>query len=107
MNDQPRRRTLLAWVVALPSLLIVALFRFYQRFISRYTPPSCRFFPVCSRYGVVAVQRHGAMKGLVLTSWRVLRCNPFNPGGVDRVPPEGEWRAPPYIPPDERPAPSV
>ena len=68
------------------ALLIVGLIRGYQYFISPLVPPSCRFEPTCSHYAMTALKRHGAVVGLALALWRVLRCNPFCPGGVDDVP---------------------
>ena len=68
------------------ALLIVGLIRGYQFFLSPLVPPSCRFEPTCSSYAVTALRRHGAVVGLALATWRILRCNPFFPGGVDRVP---------------------
>ena len=68
------------------ALLIVGLIRGYQYFISPLVPPSCRFEPTCSHYAVTALKRHGAVVGLGLALWRVLRCNPFCSGGVDDVP---------------------
>ena len=68
------------------ALLIVGLIRGYQYFLSPLVPPSCRFEPTCSHYAVGALRRHGAVLGLALAVWRVLRCNPFFPGGVDPVP---------------------
>jgi uncharacterized protein len=50
------------------------------------TPPSCRFYPTCSHYGIEAFRQHGAIKGLWLTVIRILKCHPFHPGGVDLVP---------------------
>lgn len=47
----------------------------------------CRFYPSCSSYAVIALERHGAARGSVLTLRRIARCHPFNPGGVDHVPP--------------------
>ena len=58
--------------------LFLALIRFYQRNISAYTPPSCRFRPTCSQYAYEAIQKYGAFKGGLLALWRLLRCNPFN-----------------------------
>ncbi|GAB3061652.1 hypothetical protein JCM19029_05570 [Salinicoccus sesuvii] len=49
-------------------------------------PPSCRFNPTCSNYGIEAVQEHGALKGGYLTTKRILKCHPFHPGGYDPVP---------------------
>ena len=66
--------------------IMIALIRGYQQFISPLTPPSCRFYPTCSQYGIEAVKTHGALKGGWLTLKRILRCHPFHPGGVDPVP---------------------
>ncbi|WP_411844434.1 membrane protein insertion efficiency factor YidD [Salinicoccus sp. HZC-1] len=65
---------------------LVSLFRFYQKFISPMFPPSCRFNPTCSNYGIEALQEHGAIKGTYLTVKRILKCHPFHPGGYDPVP---------------------
>ncbi len=51
-----------------------------------YTPPSCRFYPSCSTYGVDAIARHGAWRGGYLAVRRLLRCHPFHAGGYDPVP---------------------
>jgi len=67
----------------LASYLVAA----YQRFISPLMPPSCRFFPTCSEYSRVSLVRHGFLKGMWLTVRRICRCNPWNPGGWDPVPP--------------------
>ena len=67
--------------------LLISMIRFYQRWISAYTPPTCRFQPSCSHYGVEALQVHGLFRGSWLTSLRILRCHPFHPGGFDPVPP--------------------
>ncbi|GAB4506043.1 MAG: membrane protein insertion efficiency factor YidD [Anaerolineales bacterium] len=66
--------------------LILALIRFYQRYISPGLPPSCRFYPTCSHYTYEAVERYGVIKGGWLGIKRVLRCQPWNPGGYDPVP---------------------
>jgi uncharacterized protein len=68
------------------SKFLIRLIRFYQRHISTHTRASCRFVPTCSEYAVTALQRFGAMKGLRLAVWRILRCNPFGKGGYDPVP---------------------
>jgi len=60
--------------------------RFYRRFLSRLLPPACRFHPSCSAYGLEAFQTHSLLKAIWLTCYRVLRCNPFNPGGYDPCP---------------------
>jgi len=77
--------------------------RFYRRFLSPLKPPTCRFRPTCSAYGLEALRRHGVVKGLLLLSWRILRCNPFVEPGPDPVPPPGRWRADPPAA-HERPA---
>ena len=64
----------------------VLLIRFYQVCISPLKPPTCRFTPTCSQYGLEAFRRHGPLKGLILTVWRVLRCNPWGGSGYDPVP---------------------
>ena len=71
----------------LPQTILLGLIRLYQLTFSRLMPPdTCRFYPTCSRYGYEAIRRHGALKGSLLAAWRLLRCNPFNPGGFDPVP---------------------
>lgn len=66
---------------------LLAIIRLYQATLSRGLPPdTCRFYPSCSHYGYQAIYRYGAIKGSWMAAWRVLRCNPFNPGGYDPVP---------------------
>ena len=72
-----------------PAELLIAPIRFYQRFITPYTPASCRYYPTCSAYAVTALRTRGAVVGTVLTIWRLLRCNPWSDGGVDHVPATG------------------
>ncbi|MBI5844272.1 MAG: membrane protein insertion efficiency factor YidD [Deltaproteobacteria bacterium] len=66
--------------------LMVSSIRLYQAVISPLIGPVCRFHPSCSEYAILAIQRHGAFKGLYLAVRRVLKCHPFNPGGFDPVP---------------------
>jgi uncharacterized protein len=66
--------------------LFIRLIKFYQRFISPLTPPTCRFYPTCSQYGLEAITRYGALKGGWLTVKRIVKCQPFHPGGFDPVP---------------------
>jgi putative membrane protein insertion efficiency factor len=66
--------------------ILIFLIKVYQKTISRVLPPSCRFYPSCSQYGVEALQKYGVFKGGWLTVKRVARCHPFNPGGYDPVP---------------------
>ncbi|MCK4359036.1 MAG: membrane protein insertion efficiency factor YidD [Candidatus Cloacimonetes bacterium] len=58
----------------------------YQRFISPMFPDSCRFVPSCSAYSKLAFENFGILKGLYLSAWRILRCNPFCKGGEDPLP---------------------
>ncbi|SNZ10076.1 hypothetical protein SAMN05421503_1524 [Terribacillus aidingensis] len=66
--------------------VFLALIRSYRRFISPLTPPTCRFYPTCSQYGMEAIQRYGPWKGGWLTIKRILKCQPFHRGGFDPVP---------------------
>ncbi|MRJ47833.1 membrane protein insertion efficiency factor YidD [Fundicoccus ignavus] len=66
--------------------IIIGLVRFYQKFISPAFPPSCRYYPSCSSYTLQAVEKHGALKGIIMGFVRILRCNPFVKGGRDPVP---------------------
>ena len=66
--------------------LLLVLIRFYQKAISPLTPPTCRFHPTCSRYGLEAIEIHGAWKGSWLMIRRISKCHPFHEGGFDPVP---------------------
>lgn len=67
--------------------LLLWLIRFYQRCISPYTPPTCRFTPTCSAYAYEAICKYGALKGGYLALRRLLRCHPFYKGDYyDPVP---------------------
>lgn len=67
-------------------MMLGILIRLYKALISPYLPPSCRFMPTCSVYAMEALNKHGLVKGLILTVARVARCNPFCRGGYDPVP---------------------
>jgi hypothetical protein len=64
----------------------IFVIKFYKLFISPLFPPSCRFYPSCSDYSIQAFSKYGFFKGFWLSAKRILRCNPFNPGGIDEVP---------------------
>jgi putative membrane protein insertion efficiency factor len=66
---------------------LALLVRGYQLVLRPLLPPSCRFTPSCSAYAIEALRSHGAIRGLWLASWRVVRCNPFCAAGYDPVPP--------------------
>jgi uncharacterized protein len=67
--------------------VLVLVLRFYKRFVSPFLPPACRFTPTCSEYAMEAVAVYGPFRGSWMASLRLLRCNPFCPGGHDPVPP--------------------
>ena len=82
-----------AWhPVRWPALLLVGLVRAYQLLVSPLLGPTCRFYPSCSAYAVEALRTRGALVGTWLAVRRLLRCHPWNPGGVDPVPPKGHAR---------------
>lgn len=66
--------------------LLIGFIHTYQKYISPMKRTKCPYFPSCSCYGIEAIQKHGALKGGMLATWRVLRCNPFSKGGYDPVP---------------------
>jgi len=76
---------------SLPQYLLIRLIRLYQKTLSFdhgwfkifYPHGYCRFHPTCSEYAVQAIETHGAIKGTFKAAWRILRCNPWNKGGLD------------------------
>jgi hypothetical protein len=66
---------------------LVAPIRLYQRWISPLLGARCRFYPSCSEYAAQAITTHGPFRGLGLAVRRLLRCHPWNAGGIDEVPP--------------------
>lgn len=62
---------------------MITLIRGYQRFISPLLGNNCRFRPTCSDYSIQAIQKYGVIKGTFLAIIRILKCNPFHPGGYD------------------------
>ncbi|KAA0964793.1 membrane protein insertion efficiency factor YidD [Sporosarcina sp. ANT_H38] len=66
--------------------VLIGIIKLYQKVISPLTPPSCRFYPTCSHYGIEAVEKHGALKGSWLAVRRISKCHPFHEGGFDPVP---------------------
>ncbi|MEO8315924.1 MAG: membrane protein insertion efficiency factor YidD [Pseudomonadota bacterium] len=65
---------------------LIGLIKGYQTVISPHLGQCCRFHPSCSCYAQQAIERHGPIKGLSLTTRRILRCHPFTEGGIDPVP---------------------
>lgn len=85
--SEPSLRDLPRTLGNFPRLALLAFIRLYQKTLSRGLPPdTCRFYPSCSHYGYQSIYKYGAIKGSVMAVWRVIRCNPFNPGGYDPVP---------------------
>ena len=68
------------------SSIMLYIIRFYQRYISVMTPPTCRFQPTCSAYSYTAIERFGPFFGGWLSIKRICRCHPYHPGGYDPVP---------------------
>lgn len=66
--------------------ILMSIIKFYQKVISPLTPPSCRFYPTCSNYGLEAIETHGALKGFWFAIRRISKCHPFHDGGFDPVP---------------------
>ena len=66
--------------------LFIYLIKFYRKYISPMKSTKCPYFPTCSEYGLEAVEKYGAFKGVLLALWRICRCNPFSKGGYDPVP---------------------
>lgn len=84
--SEPQLRDLPLRLGNLPRYVLLALVRLYQLTFSRTLPSgSCRFYPSCSHYGYQAIYKYGAIRGILMAAWRVLRCNPFNSGGYDPV----------------------
>jgi len=70
----------------LTARVAIVLVRFYQRFLSCLKPPTCRFYPTYSEYGLQAITNCGLIRGGLLAAWRLLRCNPLSSGGYDPGP---------------------
>ena len=63
--------------------LLIAIIAFYQKRISPLKKPCCRFYPSCSQYAIMAIEKYGALRGGLKAIWRILRCNPLSKGGID------------------------
>jgi putative membrane protein insertion efficiency factor len=84
-------KTLLVNLWLMPRNAFIAFIVAWRKIISPLYGDVCRFYPSCSAYGLGSIQQHGLVKGSVLTTWRILRCNPFSKGGVDEVAPGPKW----------------
>jgi len=70
--------------------LLTGIIKLYKKLISPILPSSCRFYPSCSEYSINSIEKYGIFKGLILSIYRILRCNPFSKGGVNF--PEEDFR---------------
>jgi len=70
-------------ISAIVQFVFIALIKVYQKVLSPFTGGQCRFYPSCSNYAIMTLKKDGVIKGTVKASWRILRCNPLNKGGVD------------------------
>jgi len=71
--------------VSSPAPVLVFVIRIYQRLVSPWAGQRCKYHPSCSEYAAQAITRFGILRGLVLATWRLLRCNPWSHGGFDPV----------------------
>lgn len=71
----------------LPRNVCVVVLRLYRAVISPLYGDVCRYYPSCSAYALGSIQQHGVLKGVALSSWRLVRCHPWAKGGVDDVRP--------------------
>lgn len=69
----------------IPKKVMITVINFYQKNISRYTPKTCKYYPTCSEYTKQAVDKYGIIKGSILGIIRILKCNPFSKGGIDKL----------------------
>ncbi|ATA77602.1 membrane protein insertion efficiency factor YidD [Capnocytophaga canimorsus] len=74
------------WLKKILIFPFVVLVRFYQLFISPFTPSACRYAPTCSQYTLEALKKHGLFKGGYLAIKRIARCHPWGGSGYDPVP---------------------
>jgi putative membrane protein insertion efficiency factor len=96
-----------SWIAAVglvlwhfPRNILIAILKLYRRFISPSYGQVCRFFPSCSAYALEAVTIHGAVKGSFFAARRIVRCHPWNAGGIDPVPAPARvnWEDPSKVP---------
>ncbi|MCG8585665.1 MAG: membrane protein insertion efficiency factor YidD [Pirellulales bacterium] len=76
-------KSIFGWMVAIPSVILIALVKVYQFALSPLLGNRCRFSPTCSQYFIEAVKKYGAVRGSVRGVLRICRCHPWHPGGHD------------------------
>ncbi|MFZ8834528.1 MAG: membrane protein insertion efficiency factor YidD [Candidatus Caldipriscus sp.] len=62
---------------------LILIIQAYRKYISPLKLQSCRYYPTCSEYAMISLQKYGLFKGTLKSIWRILRCNPFSKGGID------------------------
>lgn len=77
-------------------IILTPIIFVYQKLISPLLGPRCKYHPSCSSYLVQAITTHGIIKGIILGTLRIIRCNPFSGGGYNPVPSKGKWFADVY-----------
>ena len=83
MNN--KLKLIFKFVIKIPSKIVIILINIYQKYISNAFGNRCIFYPTCSEYTKQAVDKYGIIKGSILGSIRILKCNPFSKGGVDHL----------------------
>jgi putative membrane protein insertion efficiency factor len=76
-------RFLLESIYRLPAWTLILAARAYQWTLSPLLGRQCRFYPTCSNYFIRSIEKYGAVRGALRGVWRICRCHPFHPGGVD------------------------
>jgi putative membrane protein insertion efficiency factor len=74
-----------------PRNILIAILLMYRKFISPLYGDVCRYYPSCSAYGLGQMQQRGVLVGTLLSGWRILRCNPWSRGGIDKVAEGASW----------------
>ena len=75
----------LRFVCHIPRNVLILIVKLYQVTLSPLVGKSCRYLPTCSNYCIEALQRHGAIRGTLMGTWRIMRCHPWAKGGYDPV----------------------
>lgn len=73
-------------ISAIVRRMVIGPIRAYQLLLSPFFGRQCRFYPTCSQYAIEAIASHGVLRGCGLSAWRLLKCHPFHPGGIDPIP---------------------
>src|SRR5439155_16042813 len=81
--ERPKPASWCGWLWRLPARCAILAVKGYQRFLSPVFGGQCRFHPSCSEYFILAVEKYGVISGSLRGVWRILKCQPFHPGGYD------------------------